>query len=101
MIMGDVINAAPVLSSISVSPSLGSPSTEFTFSLVYRDNDNDAPQTKLIYIDGVPHPMTSTDPVYDDGSQFIFSTTLETGVHSYYFDFRDFTYTVRAPEVGS
>ncbi len=74
----------------------GSSTTEFTFSVVYRDVDGQggqAPSFVNIIIDGVVHPMTlsTSNPVYSTGATFSYTTKLSSGSHLYYFEASDGT----------
>lgn len=59
------VNTAPVLSGGSVSPASGGPSATFTFSVVYRDANGDAPQHVTMALDGTPYAMAPADGMAD------------------------------------
>ncbi len=83
-------NQRPELLDASVTPSTGDTSTTFTFTVTYKDSDDDAPSIARVWIDGTAYDMTgngSTD--YTTGVTYSYSTTLSAGVHSYWFEFND------------
>jgi hypothetical protein len=85
----------------SVSPAVGTADSVFTFSIVYTSVANITPSVARVYIDDSPHDLTSSDPVYTDGSMFTFSTTLITGRHRFYFFFTGSVMSVRDPASGT
>ncbi len=87
-----VTNEAPTLTSGSVSPSSGYPTTTFTYSVVYTDVDNNAPSYVYVYIDGYSYSMTKQVPAdsnYTDGCAYTFSRTLAPISHNYSFSTSD------------
>lgn len=95
-------NNPPSLSNGSFSPNNatgvdGSNSTQFTFTVTYRDTDGQtgqAPTFVNVVIDGVPHAMQSTggtNPVYANGVVYTYTTALSGGEHLYYFEASDGT----------
>ncbi|WP_440952777.1 S-layer protein domain-containing protein [Methanococcoides sp. FTZ1] len=54
-------NTAPVLSGDDVSPSSGTPSTDFTFTVTYEDADGDLPSSIDVVINGTSYGMTESD----------------------------------------
>jgi len=89
------------LSNPTVSPAIGNTATTFTYSVLYRNTAGTAPTVKDVYIDGSPFVMTDPGGNYVTGVTMTYATTLTAGVHNYYFDFGDGTYTKRAPLVGT
>jgi hypothetical protein len=89
------------LDSPSLSPTFGTPTTSFTYSVNYTSAYNHAPVSALVYVDTVPHTMTTADPTYTDGSLFTFVSTLPEGVHNYYFQFVGSEITVRLPDTSA
>jgi predicted transcriptional regulator len=94
-------NKSPVLWNGRVTPTLGNTSTEFVYSVHYRDPEGKAPTTKIIYIDGVAHAMSYVSGSYGTNATFQYKTTLSVGTHSYHFLFSDGTNTVKLPSYGS
>ncbi len=103
-----VLCAAPILEwtgdyglwNDGVNPDYGiSPSDSFTFSISYRDADNNAPETGYpkvhikkngIDISGSPFTLTEADPLdtnYQDGKQYIYSTILSQPGNDYTYSF--------------
>jgi len=95
---------APTLTEGTVSPSSGDTSTQFVFSVIYTDADNQAPVRIQVYINGVPYDMsklTPSDNTYSDGCIYIYQTTMPPGnLHTYYFEAVDIIEVVRAPPTG-
>lgn len=74
----------------------GSSTTQFTFSIVYRDVDGQtgqAPSFVNVIIDGVAWPMvrSGSNPVYATGVTYTYTTTLSSGSHLFYFEASDGT----------
>jgi len=84
----------------AVTPDLGDPSTEFTYSILYTSPTNVAPLSAVVYVNGTPHALTTSDYTYSDGSLFTLTTTLPTGAHDYYFLFDGATMQLRVPTAG-
>jgi hypothetical protein len=82
-------NNAPTLSQGSVSPSVGTTSTTFTYQVKYKDADNDPPFLKRVYIDGTPCTMSYVSGNYTSGAIYQYKTNLGVGNHNYYFYFTD------------
>jgi len=95
------VNNIPELTGNKLTPDSGFTYTEFTFSLIYTDSDNDAPEVSNVIIDDIPFEMNSTDTSYKLGCLFKYETTLDVGTHSYYFQFNDGKSEVRLPETGT
>jgi hypothetical protein len=91
MMLGPIVrdvNSAPVFSSPTVSPSSGSPTTTYTFSIQYSDGDNDSPINVRICIDGNNYTMHKKyvgDNIYSDGCLYTYETALSPGTHEYFF----------------
>jgi len=79
-------NNKPKLRDGKFEPDSGNTDTEFIFSVVYTDLDNDAGNV-MVWIDGDQYNMTPdlSDKVYSDGVKYFYKTQLEEGTHSYYF----------------
>ena len=99
-VTGPPPNKLPILYSASLFPSSGTPSTVFTYQVIYRDLDNDQPSIKYIYIDGTPYGMNYKYGPYSLGALYEYKTSLNVGVHNYYFYFSDGKATVRLPLSG-
>ena len=99
-------NVAPTLSYSAqtgyedgLEPNTGDPGDTFTYKVVYTDADNDAPSYVRVYIDSTTAFQTMSrdasasgalyDGNYANGEQYIYSTTLAGGNHTYYFAARD------------
>jgi hypothetical protein len=96
-------NNAPTLSQGSVTPSVGSTSTTFTYNVKYSDLDNDPPSIKRVYIDSSAYNMNFVSGNYTSGAFYQYKTKLSAGTHNYYFYFTDGNNngTVRLPSSGT
>jgi hypothetical protein len=93
-------NLPPTLTAPLYSPQSGYRDTEFTFSVVYTDAENDHPTLSYIYIDEAPHMMSPGTFDYVTGSKHTYRTKLDIGFHEYYFKFSDGEHDVRLPVAG-
>ena len=88
-------NRPPVLSNGTVFPLTGAGATEFRFTVIYSDAENDYPREITIKIDdGEPkrmHYTNSHDANYIDGAVYEYTTRLELGVHTYSFAAKDWS----------
>jgi phospholipase C len=73
----------------SVSPLVGTTSTNFTFQTTYTDTHGLAPITANLYVDNVAYPMTFQSGDYSTGAIFATTITLPAGSHFYYFVFNN------------
>jgi hypothetical protein len=86
-----VENTAPVLSAGQVSPDPGYVTTDFTYSVIYTDADNDPPASPTVSIDGGGSiDMTEVDPGdtdYTDGKDYQYTTSglAKDIAHTYQF----------------
>ena len=82
---------APTLTSGQVDPETGTPTTIFTFAVVYTDAEGDAPVLHEVEIDGARYTMTPIGeaPNYAAGVAYTYATTLGSGVHDFKFVFDD------------
>ena len=74
---------------------------ETTFTMTYRDVENQAPRFVRVVIDGKPHdmrPENSGDSNYVDGRVYVYSAHLSAGEHTYYFMVNDGENTVSTEE---
>ncbi|MCK4718899.1 MAG: fibronectin type III domain-containing protein, partial [Thermoplasmata archaeon] len=80
-------NAAPTLTESSMTPISGDSTTLFTFSITYKDPDDDPPARMQVLINDVPHDMIlitgGTD--HTKASTYSFSTTLDAESYTYFF----------------
>ncbi len=85
-------NTKPTLTNGNMQPLEGDTKTEFTFSVLYTDKDND-PGEVYVWIDGKKYKMTAdpADTNYTDGVVYTFKTKLDEGKHNYYFTGSDGT----------
>ncbi len=97
---GIPLNHPPVLVNGAVEPDSGLIDDEYSFTVKYTDEDDDAPTQSQVFIDGDPFVMTTADDTYTDGSEFTYSTGLEEGTHEFHFLFSDGENEVRFPETG-
>jgi len=101
----------PVLAVPFVAPPVGDTNTNFVFSTVYTDPDDNPPDFARVVIikpDGstIVRNMTTADTTYWDGSRFAYRTKLSAGAYSFYFWFRvlgrdSFSRTIAGPTVYS
>jgi len=99
-------NTPPTLISAGVSPPSGTPKTDFTFEVTYRDTDQgeggtSVPSYVRVYIDDSARDMGNVSGKYADGALFSHTTTLSAGSHTYYFEASDGSFTARFPEDGT
>ncbi|MFX0097967.1 MAG: hypothetical protein ACFFCS_00180, partial [Candidatus Hodarchaeota archaeon] len=87
---------APALTSGSVNPPTGDQFTNFNFSVIYTDPDDNAPVTINVVINGTNNTMqkvNSLDTDYTDGCTYQYITTLVPSVYEYSFNTFDLYYT--------
>ena len=88
-------NISPELSNGTVWPPKGTIGTEFRFTVIYADNNNDAPTKINIKIDNNElHSMSavnSDDKDYVNGAIFEYKTRLEASTHTYTFAANDWS----------
>ena len=95
-------NFPPSLTTNLYSPQTGTRDTQFTFTVIYSDSENDHPLTSWLYIDDVPNIMTgdgSSD--FIAGVQYRYTTKLDIGPQPYYLVFSDGEHLVRLPQTGT
>jgi hypothetical protein len=98
---GPTVNTNPTLASGRVNQGIGSSTTQFTWIVNYTDTDNQVPDVKNVYIDGVPHTMMVYSGQAWNG-MYIYQSTLATGFHNFYFQFSDsWGGNVRLPSAGT
>ncbi|MFX1568683.1 MAG: hypothetical protein ACFFCV_09975 [Promethearchaeota archaeon] len=93
------IDHEPTLTDGTVSPKIGNPNTNFEFSVIYTDIDNDPPSYVHVIINGTWVSMIKdnvSDNNFFDGCTFKFSTSLIPARfnYTYYFECSDGTLLV-------
>lgn len=88
----------PELSDGSVDPKSGNEYSQFSFTVNYTDEDNEAPSYVNVVINGTSNGMTKLNPSdddYRDGCIYNYTTTLLPSAHNYnyYFECSDGTDT--------
>lgn len=96
---GAKVNSAPQLIDGVVEPPTGHQYKVYTFRVLYKDLDDDPPLYVKVYIDNSKTGINMTlntqsspylhDGKYQNGEQYIYSTTLDEGSHSFYFEAYD------------
>jgi hypothetical protein len=94
-------NNVPTLTTPAFSPEEGTRTTDFEFSIIYTDGENDSPVMSRIYINNRPYIMTSDTSTYNTGVVFTHKTKLDLGLHKYYFLFDDGVNEVRHPKADA
>lgn len=84
-------NTPPVLYDGKVIPLKGQSTTVFTYSVTYKDLDNQAPLYVNAVIDDVRYPMVNwrASTTYRSGVEYRCTATLTTGTHQFYFEASD------------
>ncbi len=86
----------------SASPTAGTPSTVFTFTVTYRNREGSPPDFVEVVVGGTAHPMSALDESWKAGTSFSWSSTLPVGEHSVVFRALDrdrFTDEIAGPQV--
>lgn len=96
-------NKVPQLSTHSYAPLEGDTTTVFRFDVMYRDGDNEAPETAYIYLNDNPQIMnTDESGPWNSWVTYYYETTLSVGDnHMFYFMFSDGEDSVRLPAVDA
>ncbi len=95
-------NSPPRLSSNRITPPIGNHLSRYTYTVEYRDADNDPAALALIYIDGIPHQMSLAAGKPYNGLYVYRTKHFLAADHQYYFYFEDGRGGVcRFPERGS
>jgi len=95
------INDPPTLYDGNRTPSYGNTSTNFTFSIMYKDIDGDEPTMISLIVDNNLYTMTSNNSMmlnFKRGVQFSCTLNFTMGVHQYYYSISDGIFTVRYPQ---
>jgi hypothetical protein len=85
----------PILNNGMVTPPGGTFGTEFVFSVIYTDSDNDAPSEVNTTINATTYPMVKQDILdtnYIDGCIYEYSIILSPGSYGFFFNCSDGTY---------
>ena len=96
----DPDNYPPELFVPMVTPEEGDLSTDFSFTVDYRDPEGDPAQFCKVFIDELEFLMTPGNGSWSAGKNFTYSATLLDGSHEYYFECSDGITTVRLPVTG-
>ena len=97
------INDPPFLYDGNFTPSKGNTSTNFTFSIKYKDIDGDEPGNISVVINEYWYTMISNDSMHFDfirGVRYNFTLNLTEGIHQYYYSVSDGKTIVRFPQNG-
>jgi phospholipase C len=86
-----------VLDGGAVTPSKGSTTTGFTFTVGYVHSAGLAPTSALVYVDGTPYAMSLASGSLSAGATFTKTMTLAVGSHEYFFVFNDGQWSYAAP----
>ncbi|NVM55244.1 MAG: Ig-like domain-containing protein, partial [Candidatus Helarchaeota archaeon] len=92
----NILNYSPELALGSVNPESGNQNTQFNFSVVYTDQDNEHPEYINVLINEIPYSMekqNSSDVNYTDGCLYHYSTYLLPGDYTYLFECNDGIFT--------
>ncbi len=105
------LSYAPGYGIAGISPATGFLSTSINYKVVYSHAANTGPSVISVCIDALPCNAMSVDSTattttlydgsYTNGEQYIFTTTLAAGPHSYYFTSSDGTSSTNLPATGS
>ena len=85
-------NYSPTLTAAPVIPTGGNQSTEFNFTVLYTDSDNNRPHVINVLINETPFPMVKhniSDMNYTDGCAYQYLTYLQPGIYNYSFNCTD------------
>ena len=81
----------PTLREGRVTPTSGSTTTLFAFSVIYTDATNREPATRQLIVDGVKTyrmvKLDATDTTYTDGCKYLYKLLLASGPHKFRFAF--------------
>ncbi|MGA1822365.1 MAG: hypothetical protein ACMUIG_07550 [Thermoplasmatota archaeon] len=94
---------SPVLYTPGVNPGKPNSSTPINFTIYYKDADNDAPSSMLLYLSAsgsrnfTSYNMKKKGTGYTSGVQLYRVLTLSSGNYSYYFQARSTNFTVTYP----
>jgi hypothetical protein len=83
------VNSEPELTGGGVNPEKGDTKTDFTFSVLYSDEDDDPPKKVFVFINEIEYRMDESDPKEDnfiEGKVYEWTMELDAGTHEYYFE---------------
>ncbi len=87
------VNDAPLLTDAKAIPPANADTTQnYVFSVVYTDEENQAPKSVVVYIDGESFALEeadSGDTKFDDGKAYSVEVKLGKGAHTYRFETED------------
>lgn len=98
----ETMNNSPKLYDVKVDPIIGYPSTPFTYSVTYNDEDFDPPSIINIVIDNVAYPLQFNAGSKYNGKYVFRSKQYFGNFHNYYFYCEDGRGgSCRIPEIGT
>ncbi len=111
--LSQIVLSYPVLTGYNadgVNPNVGTASTVFGFKVVYKQNNELAPEYVKVCIDSVCYTMTKDiyaatalkDGKFANGEQYLYNkTNIAAGSHNYYFTASDRIGTAALPSTGT
>jgi hypothetical protein len=91
----------PALSSGIVDKASGIEGEMFNFTVIYTDLAERPPTVAQVVIDGTPFDLATAASSFSTGASFLYGTTLATGMHNYYFNFKVGDIVLRFPDSGT
>jgi len=85
-------NFPPILSDIQYTPGSGDQTTEYIFTALYTDGDNNEPEYLKLIVDGLEYLMkkqNSSDSNYSDGCLYEYRLYFQPGTHIYSVEWSD------------
>ena len=95
------VNDPPVLYDRNLTPSTIGTSTNFSFSIMYKDIDGDEPISIIVVFGSNWYPMINNDSIQSDfrnGVKYYCTLNLTLGIHNYYYSAFDGKSIVRFPQ---
>ncbi|HET6404220.1 MAG TPA: fibronectin type III domain-containing protein [Candidatus Thermoplasmatota archaeon] len=96
--------AAPQLTAGTVTPTVGTTSTVFRYTVTYLSPGGVTPAYVRIILNGVPQNMTLQSGTASTGAVYVYETRLaphtRDAPHTYAYEASDGRYTVRLPDAG-
>ncbi|MEM2899289.1 MAG: hypothetical protein QXT63_00705 [Thermoplasmata archaeon] len=97
-------NDAAIISDLKVIPPANGDSSEsYVFTVIYTDEENQAPNSISIYIDGKIYDLFAidlSDINYTDGKGYMLEIKLKKGMHTYYVVAEDGTNKISTPSLS-
>ena len=93
----------PCLYDENLTPDKGNTSTNFTFSIEYKDIDGDTPINFSLVIDDHMYSMNRNGTAqidYENGIRYSYILNLSEGIHQYYYSVFDGIFDSRFPRSG-